>query len=126
MQCLAVFGFGGPLTEDDGAETGLFASRLALSGKAVAEIMMKILPRFGVVVSEKILLQSMPIIGAVTGATINSAFTSYYQTMAHVHFRLRRLEKEHETDQVRACFERIVSIQKRKKAGGKSSALADR
>lgn len=78
LQCLAVFGFGGPLSEDDGAETGLFASRLALSGKAVAEIMMKILPRFGVVVSEKVLLQSMPVIGAVTGATINSAFTSYY------------------------------------------------
>lgn len=120
-QCLAVLGFGGPLTEDDDAETGLFASRLALSGKAVAEIMKKILPRFGVVVSEKVLLQSMPIIGAVTGATINSAFTSYYQTMAHVHFRLRRLEKEHEAEQVRACFERIVSSRKRNKAGMKTS-----
>ena len=115
-QCLAVFGFGGPLTEDDDAETGLFASRLALSGKATAELMKTILPRFGVVVSEKILLQSTPIIGAVTGAAINSAFSSYYQTMAHVHFRLRRLEKEHDTDQIRACFERIVSTRRRKKS----------
>lgn len=114
-QCLAVFGFGGPLTEDDDAETGLFASRLALSGKAVSEIMKKLLPRFGMVVSEKILVQSIPLLGALTGATINSSFASYYQTMAHVHFRLRRLEKEHDEDQIQACFERIVSTRRKKK-----------
>ena len=34
--------------------------------------------------------------------------TGYYQSMAHVHFRLRKLERTHPSDEVRACFERVV------------------
>jgi uncharacterized protein (DUF697 family) len=122
--CLAVFGFGGPLTEDDEAETGLFASRIALTGKTVAETMKAVLPRLGVVVSEKLLAQATPLIGAVTGATVNTAFSNYYQTMAHVHFRLRRLERNRDRDQVMACFERILSRRRTQKRtlNGKTSA----
>jgi len=107
-QCIAVFGFGGPLAEDDDAETGLFASRMALTGKACAEMIKAVLPRFGAKVSEKVLAQATPVIGAVTGATLNAVFSSYYQTMAHVHFRLRKLERDHDEEQLKACFERIV------------------
>ncbi len=107
--CLAVFGFGGPLTEDDQAETGLFASRLAITGTTVAETIKAVLPRFGVVVSDKLLAQATPLLGAIAGAAVNTAFSNYYQTMAHVHFRLRRLERVHDRDQVIACFERILS-----------------
>lgn len=113
-QCLAVFGLGGPLSEDDGAETGLFASRLLITGKMVSEIIKTALPKFGVVVSQKLLVQAAPIIGAVTGATINAAFSSYYQTMAHVHFRLRMLEKVHDPAQIQACFERILKLRRSK------------
>ncbi len=112
VQCLAVFGFGGPLADDDEAETGLFASRMAMSGVALAEMMRLILPRFGVVVSEKVLAQLTPILGAAAGAVINSVFTGYYQTMAHVHFRLLRLERTHDGAEVRACFERIYRNQR--------------
>lgn len=105
--CLEVFGFGGPLAEDDEVETGLFGVRLALRGKTVEAVIRAVLPRFGLVVSEKILAQAAPVLGAVTGAAINTAFTGYYQQMAHVQFRLRKLEKVHDPDQVRACFERV-------------------
>lgn len=115
VQCLAVFGFGGPLADDDEAETGLFASRVAMSGAALAEMVKLILPRFGVIVSEKALAQVTPILGAAAGGVINSVFTGYYQTMAHVHFRLRRLEQEHDHAQVRACFERIFRTQRNAK-----------
>lgn len=106
-QCLAVFALGGPLPNDDDQETGLFAARLALTGASLATLLKATAPRFGVVVSEKFLAQAAPILGAVAGGTINPVFTHYYQTMAHIHFRLRRLEKSHDSDRVRSCFERI-------------------
>ncbi len=112
VQCLAVFGFGGPLADDDEAETGLFASRMAFSGKALAEMLKLILPRFGMLVSEKILTQATPLLGAAAGGVINSIFAGYYQTMAHVHFRLRRLESKNDHEQVKACFERIYRSQR--------------
>lgn len=119
LQCLAVFGFGGPLTEDDDVETGLYGVRLA-AGKTLEAAMRAILPRFGIVVSQKVLAQATPILGAVAGATINPMFTDYYQQMAHVHFRLRRLEANHDPEQVRACFERVVgALRAEQKAGRK-------
>ncbi|MFC3174995.1 EcsC family protein [Novosphingobium bradum] len=113
LQCLAVFGFGGPLTEDDDVETGLYGVRIALAtGRTLEAALKLIVPRFGMMVSEKVLAQAAPILGAVAGATINPIFTAYYQDMAHVHFRLRRLEGQHDPEQVRACFERIVRSQR--------------
>ena len=35
--------------------------------------------------------QTVPILGAVAGAGVNWAFTSYYQEMAHIYFGLKRL-----------------------------------
>jgi hypothetical protein len=119
LQCLGVFGFGGPLTEDDGVETGLYSIRLALRQKVLVEVVKAVLPRFGIVMSEKALAQAAPILGAVAGAAINPTFTSYYQQMAHVHFRLRKLEKSHPADEVSACFERIVQATKAAKANPK-------
>jgi len=112
-QCLAVFGFGGPLTEDDEVENGLYGVRMALAGGRTLETVLKVVaPRFGIVASEKFLAQAAPVIGAITGAAINPIFTAYYQDMAHVHFRLRRLEASHDIEEVRACFERIVRTQR--------------
>lgn len=107
LQCLVVFGFGGPLTEDDEVETGLYGVRIA-AAQTLEKVIIAVLPRFGILASEKAMAQAVPIIGAAVGATINPIFTDYYQQMAHVHFRLRRLEARHDPDQVNACFERIV------------------
>lgn len=107
-QSIAVFALGGPLPEDDTLETGLFAARLALTGKAVAEMLKAALPRFGIVVSQKAIAQATPLLGAAAGAIVNPVFASYYQAMAHVHFGLRRIERTADPAQVRACFERFV------------------
>lgn len=37
--------------------------------------------------------QVVPVIGALTGATLNTMFTDYYQDMARGHFIVKRLEK---------------------------------
>ena len=125
MACLAVFGFGGPLTEDDEVETGLFGARMALAGRTTLEGILKIvLPRFGMVASEKVLAQAVPVLGAVAGATINPVFTGYYQQMGHVQFRLRKLEKSHDPAQVNACFARIVAALRQ--SGKGSGRAADR
>jgi EcsC protein family len=112
LQCLAVFGFGGPLTEDDEIETGLFATRAALTGATLAEMIKHVLPRFGINLAPKTLAQVTPLIGAAAGATINPIFVSYYQQMAHVHFRLRKFERGHDGEQVKACFERVMKARK--------------
>lgn len=114
MNCLAVFGFGGPLSEDDEVETGLFATRLSLTGASLSAMIRRILPRFGMVVSEKVLAQAAPVLGSLAGATINPIFVGYYQQMAHVHFRLRRLEAKHDREQVGACFERVLKVRRGK------------
>lgn len=107
-QCIAVFGLGGPLPDDDQADVGLIGARLALSGKMLSEMLKAILPRYGIMVSQKAMAQATPLLGAVAGAALNPTFTGYYQTMAHVHFRLRKLERDQDPDQLRACFERIA------------------
>lgn len=117
LNCLAVFGLGGPLAEDDEVETVLYAARMTLTGNSLAEMLKLVLPRFGVVVGEKIMAQSVPFLGAAAGAIINPVFVGYYQQMAHVHFRLRRLEQHHDPDEIRACFERIMKARRKRTRG---------
>ena len=109
LQCIGVFGFGGPLTEDDEVDTGLFAARLALRGKTLEKMLGAVVPRLLPIVTAETAAKSVPLISAVAGAVLNPAFTSYYQKMAHVHFRLRRLERDHDEESVKACFERVLA-----------------
>ena len=105
--CIAVFGLGGPGRADDGVDSGLIAARLALTGKSVAAMITAVLARYGMVVGQKALAQATPLIGAAIGATLNPAFTGFYQDMAAVHFRLRKLERAHDCERIGACYERI-------------------
>jgi len=63
--------------------------------------------RFGVVVSEKIAAQAVPVIGAVGGAAVNAAFAHHFQAMARGHFTVRRLERKHGAEAVRFEYERL-------------------
>ena len=119
-QCIAIFGLGGALAEDDAAAAGFFASRMALTGKAVAEMLRAVLPRFGVMVGEKALAQATPPLGALAGGVINPLFAGHYRALAHVHFRLRALERDHDPDRVRACFERLLAA--RREGGARALA----
>ena len=58
--------------------------------------------------SQKYLTQAVPLIGAAAGGTLNYVFMDYYQQMARVHFTLRELERRHDPDAVRACFDSLV------------------
>jgi hypothetical protein len=123
LACLTVFAMGGRAASDDAAESGYFAARVAMAGavseaskflaekgmsKAGAPALIRltslIASRFGIVVSEKAAAQAIPILGAASGALINTLFIEHFQNMARGHFIVRRLEKIHGAEPVRLAY----------------------
>jgi hypothetical protein len=91
--CLEVLAFGGPTNADDETEIGYWATRIGMNHLTVNMLIKSAAARFGLVLSEKFLAQTVPIAGAVSGAALNYAFTDYYQKMAQLHFTLRALDR---------------------------------
>ena len=109
IECLRVFGAGGPGAADDAVDTSFIGARLSLTGPALGKIIAKVAPRFGAVLSQKLLTQAVPIIGAAAGAGTNYAFVDYYIEMAHVHFGLRKVARVHGTVAVADVFHRALA-----------------
>jgi hypothetical protein len=91
FDCLRVFAVAGPLEEDDGSDIAFISLRLTLSGGALHKMIAMVAPKLATVLGQKLATQTVPVLGAVAGATTNYLYTRYYQEMAHVHFGLRRL-----------------------------------
>jgi hypothetical protein len=118
--CIEVFALGGPLSDDDEADLGYWATRAGL-GHATIEIAIKaVAARFSIVITEKMLAQTVPIVGAVAGAALNYAFIDYYQEMARVQFMVRGVERRApDPSAVRPCFTAIVrAVQASRRVGG--------
>lgn len=134
LACVQVFALGGRntgasestgLAENTGlAESGYFAVRAALaktmaeaaryagsktlldqSAPALIRFTAQIAARFGIVVSQKVAAQAVPILGAFGGAAVNTAFMNHFQSMARAHFTVRRLERAYGQPAVRAAYE---------------------
>lgn len=103
-ECLQVFAAGSPLAQDDGVNTSFVASRLALTGATVQNLIAAIAPKLAVVLGQKLAAQAVPVIGAVSGAALNAAFLSYYREIARIRFALLALARQHGTDAVEAEF----------------------
>jgi hypothetical protein len=130
LACLEVFALGGRSTADDSSETGYYAVRIALgrevsaavkflaeggdraTGPVIVKLIEAVAQRFGIQVSEKAAAQSVPVIGAVGGATVNVLFMDHFQDMAHGHFVVRRLERKYSRDRVRAEYLKCVQRMK--------------
>ena len=67
----------------------------------------QIAARFGLVVTEKLAAQALPVVGAVGGAAVNAAFAQHFQALARGHFLIRRLERRHGGESVRLEYERL-------------------
>lgn len=94
MEALRIFAQAGPLSEDDGADLGLLAARLSITGQTLQGLISKVAPKLSISLGQKLAVQAAPIFGAVAGASINYAFARYYQELARVHFGLMRLSDE--------------------------------
>ena len=126
IECIQVFALGGSSKNDDASETGYFAVRTALartvsdaaqhiaskgltreSAPVLLRLISRVSSRFGVVVSEKVAVQAIPLIGAAGGALINSLFIDHFQDVARGHFIIRRLEKRYGENEVRKLYRRV-------------------
>ncbi|MCC6777166.1 MAG: EcsC family protein [Hyphomicrobiales bacterium] len=127
LACLQVFALGGRGGSDDAAESGYFAVR-GLLAKSVSEaaryiaerglaaegspvlvrFIAMIASRFGVVVTQKVAAQAVPIVGALGGAGVNYAFMDHFQAVARGHFTVRRLERSYGKDTVRGRYEQLA------------------
>lgn len=126
IECIQVFALGGSSKNDDASETGYFAVRTALartvsdaaqhiaskgltreSAPVLLRLISRVSSRFGVVVSEKVAAQAIPLIGAAGGALINSLFIDHFQDVARGHFIIRRLEKRYGENEVRKQYRRV-------------------
>lgn len=108
-ECLQVFAAGSPLAQDDGVNTSFVASRLALSGSAVQNLIRTIAPKLAAVLGQKLAAQAIPVLGAVSGAALNAAFLSYYREVARVRFELVKLGQIHGAEAVEAKFRVAVT-----------------
>ncbi len=121
MACLEVFALGGRQPTDDYMDSSYFALRGLLAksisdaakhianqglasqagAPALARLVSTLAPRFGIVASQKMAAQSLPIIGDVGGAAINYAFARHFHDLARGHFTVRRLERAYGRELVR-------------------------
>jgi hypothetical protein len=127
VACMEVFALGSRSKADDAGETGYFAVRGALAqavseatsylaqktaarqtAPALVRFITQIAERFGVAVSEKIVAQGIPVLGAGGGAFINLLFMDHFQDMARGHFTVRRLERTYGKDEVKAEYTKLV------------------
>ncbi|TWU29882.1 EcsC family protein [Bythopirellula polymerisocia] len=113
--------------EDDNTDIGYLAVRIAM-GKQISDatkyvaqhglanraapplvqLLNMIGKRFGLIVSEKMAAQAIPVIGAVGGALINTYFIGHFQDIARAHFTIRRLERTYGSSAVTEAYRRLV------------------
>jgi hypothetical protein len=127
LSCVEVFALGGRAGSADASESGYFAVRGMLAktvteaARFVAErgvinegapILLKfvtqVAARFGLVVTQKVAAQALPVVGAIGGAAVNYAFIEHFQDVARGHFTVRRLERLYGKDKIRAEYDRIA------------------
>jgi hypothetical protein len=130
LNLLEVFALGARQSGQDLSESGYFAVRAVLArtvteaaryifeksavdeaAPVLVRLIASIAGRFGMVVSQKLAAQSIPVIGAVGGAAVNLAFMDHFQDVARGHFTIRRLERAYGVDAVRQEYERVRQSQ---------------
>jgi EcsC protein family len=80
---------------------------VAEGGPVLVRLIAQIASRFGVVVTQKLAVQAVPIVGPLGGAAVNYAFIDHFQEIARAHFTVRRLERRYGKDAVREAYARL-------------------
>jgi EcsC protein family len=100
--CLQVFALRTERGTIAGSEMGYFSARLVMQGRPLVLLMSEVAASYGVTLSQKLTFQSIPVIGALSGAALNRAFLAHYQEAARAHFVVRRLERRYGSEAVNA------------------------
>ena len=132
LESLYVFSLGSSRSEhDDNLDTAYYTSRFAMAEamrqgteflakhsaaavlealeKGSAPVVIKFIARiagyFQITMSEKVLAESIPVVGALGGAAINIAFTDYFGQAAKYHFGMLYLEKKYGIQAMKKFYE---------------------
>ncbi len=127
LACITVFALGGRLSGDGAADTAYYAVRAALTRtlseaaefvaeRGIAEegapivirVMANLASRFGIIVTDKMAAEMVPILGAFGGASINLLFINHFQAAARGHFIVRRLERKYGGQLVKTEYEKVL------------------
>ena len=130
LSCIQVFALGGragsanasqPSQSGYFAVRGMLAKSVTEAARFIAErgiieegapvlvrFIAQVASRFGVVVTQKVAAQTLPVVGALGGAAVNYVFIEHFQEVARGHFTVRRLERIYGKDVVRAEYERLA------------------
>lgn len=114
--CLEVFAAGAPLQSDDGVNTGFLSSRLTLTGPALQKLIATVAPRLAATLGQKLAAQTVPVLGALSGAALNAAFLTYYREIARIRFALMRLAEAQGGEAVVLAFAKASAPAKITKA----------
>ncbi len=136
LQCLYVFTLGSPKgKEQEELDSAYLTSRLAFeqmmrsassymakktagevlkaldsgAAPALVKLIARIAKSFELTITEKLLAESVPVLGAIGGATINALFNDYFADAARFHFGLLYLEKKYGAEKVQFEFNRLRS-----------------
>lgn len=74
------------------------------AGKTLAKLIDAVATRLGITITEKMAAQIVPIIGAASGAAINTLFIHHYQNMARGHFIIKRLEDKYGEEEIKSIY----------------------
>lgn len=129
LACFEVLTMGGRSAGDDGSESGYFAARALLAqqvaaaaeyiavhgmvgkgGPVIVQLLGAVAARFSINVSQKVAVQAVPVVGAATGAALNTLFMRHFQRMARGHFTVRRLERRHGAAAVRRAYDALAPL----------------
>lgn len=127
LACITVFALGGRSRSDNAADTTYYVARAAVTrtlseaaefitqrgimeeGAPIAiRVMAKLASRFGVIVTDKIAAEMVPILGALGGASINLLFINHFQAVARGHFIVRRLERKYGGEFVKKEYGKVI------------------
>jgi hypothetical protein len=127
LACLEVFAYG-TKRNDETIDVGYYAARTLISkytgdvaalflergaidasAPVVSNLVTEIVSRFGIVVSDKVAAGAVPIIGALSGATVNVIFMDHFQKIAKGHFTLRRLERTYGSAHIRQHYATLAA-----------------
>ena len=124
LECMQVLAMGGKSDADDSTESGYYVTR-ALLTKSMAEaaefiakkgiieegapvlvrFFAAISGRFGIQMSKKVAAQAVPVVGALSGAALNTIFLDHFQDMAKGHFMIRKLERLYGKEVIKDLYE---------------------
>lgn len=131
LECLYVFTLGSKHSKkDDGTDSTYFTSRVGFSeimrqtasfmakssskellssietGSApiVLRFIAKVATYFEIIVTEKVMAEALPLVGALGGGAINALFSDFFMSAARYHFGLLHLEETYGHDAVEVAY----------------------